>query len=304
MTETEANRYVALIVDDSLQTIAMMNDVLDNAGFDVLIALEGQQALTITKNITPDIILMDAVMPVMNGFETCSKLKDEPKLKQVPIIFMTGLDDTESIVKGFDAGGIDYITKPINIDELIIRMRSHIHNAQLTMSARNALDTAGQYLFSCNANGEIQWATPQANQAFSTLSITLSSIEEALTKQISTLINAEVKSNKGVKIKVENNEYEIRYIGLAGDNEYLLRIMNVSSVSEPQMLKKAFAITQRESEVLFWISKGKTNREIGIILTMSPRTVNKHLEQIFKKLGVENRTSAAAMSLGELSKAL
>lgn len=303
MTNTEVNRYVALIVDDSLKTIAMMNDVLDNAGFDVLIALEGQQALTITKNITPDIILMDAMMPIMDGFETCITLKKEAGLKQVPVIFMTGLDDTESVVKGFDAGGIDYITKPINIDQLIIRMRSHIHNAQLTMSARNALDTAGQYLFSCNANGEILWATPQATQAFNSLAIKISSIEAALTKKISTLINAEVKANSGVQIKVDNKEYEIRYIGLAGDNEYLLRIMNVSGESDAQMLKKAFSITQRESEVLFWISKGKTNREIGIILSMSPRTVNKHLEQIFKKLGVENRTTAAAMSLGELSKA-
>lgn len=303
MTNTEVNRYVALIVDDSLKTIAMMNDVLDNAGFDVLIALEGQQALTITKNITPDIILMDAMMPIMDGFETCITLKKEAGLKQVPVIFMTGLDDTESVVKGFDAGGIDYITKPINIDQLIIRMRSHIHNAQLTMSARNALDTAGQYLFSCNANGEILWATPQATQAFNSLAIKISSIEAALTKKISTLINAEVKANSGVQIKVDNKEYQIRYIGLAGDNEYLLRIMNVSGESDAQMLKKAFSITQRESEVLFWISKGKTNREIGIILSMSPRTVNKHLEQIFKKLGVENRTTAAAMSLGELSKA-
>lgn len=304
MTNTEVNRYVALIVDDSLKTIAMMNDVLDNAGFDVLIALEGQQALTITKNITPDIILMDAMMPIMDGFETCITLKKEAGLKQVPVIFMTGLDDTESVVKGFDAGGIDYITKPINIDQLIIRMRSHIHNAQLTMSARNALDTAGQHLFSCNANGEILWATPQATQAFNSLAIKISSIEAALTKKISTLINAEVKANSGVQIKVDNKEYEIRYIGLAGDNEYLLRIMNVSGASDAQMLKKAFSITQRESEVLFWISKGKTNREIGIILSMSPRTVNKHLEQIFKKLGVENRTTAAAMSLGELSKTL
>ena len=85
-------------------------------------------------------------------------------------------------------------------------------------------------------------------------------------------------------------------------DEYLLRIVDLTGDSDTALLKKEFSLTDRESEVLAWISQGKTNREIGIILSMSPRTVNKHLEQIYKKLGVENRTTAAIISLGVLNK--
>jgi PleD family two-component response regulator len=107
-------RDVVLIVDDSPETLSMLNDTLDAAGITVLVALEGQQALTIAASISPDIILMDAIMPNMDGFETCRRLKENPDLAHIPVIFMTGLTDSESVVRGLEAGGVDYINKPVN----------------------------------------------------------------------------------------------------------------------------------------------------------------------------------------------
>jgi DNA-binding NarL/FixJ family response regulator len=294
-------RDVVLVVDDSPETLSMLNDVLDSENLTVLVALEGSQALTIANNITPDIILMDAVMPHMDGFETCKQLKSNPEMAHIPVIFMTGLSDTESVVKGFDAGGVDYVTKPIKTDELIARMRVHLANAKLTLSARAALDSAGQYLFSANENGDIIWSTPQVQLLLNQDCAAEEWLAKDLPRHLRPLLadhtdRKKIHISEGLKKAVE-----IRYLGQTGADEFLLRLIDPERPSESEVLKSAFALTNREAEVLLWIGRGKTNREIGLILSMSPRTVNKHLEQVFRKLGVENRTTAAAMSIRHLN---
>lgn len=297
----QKSRDVVLVVDDSPDTLSMLNDVLDAENLTVLVALEGTQALTIASNITPDIILMDAMMPNMDGFETCRQLKTNPELAHIPIIFMTGLSDTESVVKGFDAGGVDYVTKPIKTDELVARMRVHLANAKLTLSARAALDSAGQFLFSTMKNGELLWATPQAQHLLNQSGASDIWLNEDFPKSLQPLLSGNVNRDKPLTVKGLTKALEIRYLGQTGSDEFLLRLVDPDRPSESEILKSAFSLTNREAEVLLWIGRGKTNREIGLILSMSPRTVNKHLEQIFKKLGVENRTTAAAMSIRYLN---
>ncbi|HAC28180.1 MAG TPA: DNA-binding response regulator, partial [Marinobacter hydrocarbonoclasticus] len=146
MKHPDDRKTVVLVVDDAIDSIRMINDALEEAGMTVLVALEGNQALTISQNITPDVVLMDALMPNMDGFETCRRLKENPAFADIPIIFMTGLSDTEHVVMGLNAGGVDYVTKPIDTTELLARMAVHLANARMTRSARCALDTAGQNL--------------------------------------------------------------------------------------------------------------------------------------------------------------
>lgn len=300
-SSVQKSRDVVLVVDDSSETLSMLNDVLDNEGLTVLIALEGTQALTIANNITPDIILLDAVMPNMDGFETCRRLKANPEMAHIPVIFMTGLSDTESVVKGFDAGGVDYVTKPIKTDELIARMRVHLANARLTLSARTALDSAGQFLFATSKSGEVLWTTPQAQNLLNQAGASDTWLGEQLPPILQPLLNGTLNRERPLLVEELEKSLEIRYLGQTGSDEYLLRLVDPERPSESQLLKDAYALTNREAEVLLWIGRGKTNREIGLILSMSPRTVNKHLEQIFKKLGVENRTTAAAMSIRHLN---
>ena len=300
MNTNRGKKDVVLIVDDSPDTLSMLNDTLDQAGITVLVALEGSQALTIAANITPDVILMDALMPNMDGFETCRKLKENRDLAHIPVIFMTGLTDTESIVKGFAAGGVDYITKPVKGDELIARMRAHLNNARLTLSARVALDSAGQFLFSAAADGSLLWATPQAYHLLEDAGLDSVWLSENLPTQLRQLLAPHFNKEKGLLIKAADKPLEIRYISQTGDDEYLLQLIDMERPSDVDRLRSALPITERESEVLLWIAHGKTNREIGTILSMSPRTANKHLEQIFRKLNVENRTAAAVIALKHL----
>lgn len=302
---TKAQRNVVLVIDDSIESIHMLNDVLEEAGFTVLVALEGSQALTITKNIKPDIILLDAIMPNMDGFETCKQLKLNPQLIDVPIIFMTGLSDTEHVVMGLTAGGVDYVTKPINADELIARMHVHLTNARMTQSARMALDTAGQYLFTVDLNGQLLWATPQVNQlldsAQSEADIDVLSVR--LPALLIDWLKHKPETGHHLKLPQLLQPLTIEMLNFIDNREYLLRLSNPHKPSDDtHAFKEQFGVTGREADVLLWIANGKTNREIGQILEMSPRTVNKHLEQVFRKLGVENRTSAAAIAIKCLAK--
>jgi DNA-binding response OmpR family regulator len=300
ITESK-KRDVALIVDDSPETLRLLTDALDGAGMTVMVALDGAAAMRIVDQITPDIVLLDAVMPGLDGFETCKRLKRDAGLEHVPIIFMTGLAETEHIVRGLEAGGVDYVTKPIAVEEMLARIRVHLANARLTQSARAALDVSGRYLLAVNGVGKIMWATPQAQKL---LSDTLSpdSDDVVLPEPIPQWLDQARKGKAGSKVAVMatlpgNEQLRLQYMGKLGANEFLLRLAKDSGTETPAEFSSELGLTTREGEVLSWLSKGKTNRDIAQILGLSPRTVDKHLEQIYSKLGVENRTAAAAIAV-------
>lgn len=278
MTQT---RDTVLVVDDSPETLGFLTEAMEAEGVTVLVATSGRQALAIAGRVTPDVVLMDAVMPEMDGFDACRSLKAMPALAHVPVIFMTGLSETEHIVHGLASGGVDYLTKPINLDELKARIRVHLANARANLSAQTALDAAGRHLVALSPEGRIVWATPQASRLIDDLGIT-GAIEAAA-----------ANGDGPLEVAVPNAlPFLLAPVGTAGPGERLYRLGR-SEAGETDLLKCRFGITAREAEVLLWIGRGKTNKDIGEILGLSPRTVNKHLEQIYAKLGVENRASAA-----------
>ncbi|WP_354624127.1 response regulator transcription factor [Psychromonas sp. MME2] len=283
---------VVLVVDDSPESLGMLNVALNSQGYTALVALNGAQALSIAEKVPPDVVLLDAMMPEMDGFETCRRLK--AILPHTPIIFMTGLSEVEDIVKGFESGGVDYVTKPILPDEVIVRIKRHIETARLALSAQSALDHAGKNVFCVSNAGRLSWATPHVHELIEKISADDISPWATLASLIERWLSQEKRANLTVTCFAEAIEvlYERQQ-----DNMHLLRIVQKQLQKSPQDLKEKLPITNRESEVLYWLSYGKTSWEIAQILAMSPRTVNKHLEQIYKKLGVDNRTSAAAISI-------
>jgi DNA-binding NarL/FixJ family response regulator len=300
MTADSKKRDVALVVDDSPETLRLLTDALDGAGMTVMVALDGAGAMRIVEQITPDIILLDAVMPGIDGFETCRRLKRDTGLADVPVIFMTGLSETAHIVRGLEAGGVDYVTKPIVIEEMLARIRVHLANARLTQSARAALDVSGRFLLAVNQRGEVLWATPQAQKLLS--DHLMAGIDDTLLLPPTLLQWLEQMQKPGAKAvpstPFANNELlRLNYMGKAGPDEFLLRLAKDTGATVPSEFSKELGLTAREGEVLSWLSKGKSNRDIAQILGLSPRTVDKHLEQIYAKLGVENRTAAAAVAV-------
>jgi DNA-binding response OmpR family regulator/DNA-binding CsgD family transcriptional regulator len=300
ITESK-KRDVALVVDDSPETLRLLTDALDGAGMTVMVALDGAGAMRIVDQITPDIVLLDAVMPGMDGFETCKRLKRDAGLANTPIIFMTGLAETEHIVRGLEAGGVDYVTKPIVVEEMLARIRVHLANARLTQSARAALDVSGRYLLAVSGQGKILWATPQAQKLLSATLTANVDDEFALPDPMPQWLEQVQKGKAATKAASMapfpgNETLRLQYMGKLAPNEFLLRLAK-DSADTPAEFSSELGLTAREGEVLSWLSKGKTNRDIAQILGLSPRTVDKHLEQIYSKLGVENRTAAAAIAV-------
>lgn len=298
--EAIKTKPIVLVVDDSPDSLGMINTALDEAGLTVLVSLNGHQALAIVEQIEPTVILMDAVMPGIDGFETCALLKKI--LPLTPIIFMTGLTETEHILAAFNAGGVDYITKPINPDELIARIKTHINNSQLISNARSALDTTKQHMMSCDNKGNVLWLTPQTQMLLENAGVN----SYWLTEQLPILLSkwlAEDTKDKDLTIKHLEKPLTFQYFKQSNSQEHLIRLIDNHQPQDATLLETELPVTKRESEVLFWIAQGKTNREIATILSLSHRTVNKHLEQIFPKLNVDNRTSAATTAIKVLSKA-
>jgi DNA-binding response OmpR family regulator len=298
-------RETVLVVDDSPDTLGMLTESLENMGLTVLVALDGESSLALLERITPDVILMDAVMPGMDGFDTTRRIKSQRDLQHIPVIFMTGLSETQHIVEGFKAGGVDYLTKPIVPEEVIVRMRVHLANARQTHSAHEALDDARRFLLSVTRDGRILWGTPQAAQLVASGPIALSPDGTSLATPVRIWLDRCIagtgqRSREWTVELGDDAKLVLTYCGEVGTDEFLLRLVEHNLARDRSRLSERFGLTAREAEVLLWIAGGKSNREIALILDLSPRTVNKHLEPVFEKLGVENRTAAAALAIRTL----
>jgi signal transduction histidine kinase/FixJ family two-component response regulator len=132
----EDRKHLILIVDDNPTNLAVIVEYLEQSGFKILVARNGEFGLKRAKFAHPDLILLDVMMPGIDGFETCRLLKEDETTKEIPVIFMTALSSIEDKVKGFDAGGVDYITKPIQHEEVLARVTTHLRIRDLTLALR------------------------------------------------------------------------------------------------------------------------------------------------------------------------
>jgi len=276
---------IVLIVDDAPENLAMLHEALDNAGYQVLVATDGQLALERVARLLPDVILLDASMPGIDGFETCRRLKADPRSAHVPVVFMTGLAETGHILEGFQAGGVDYLTKPIKPPEVLVRIATHVRNARQTASAQQAVDAAGHAMLSVDALGRVRWQSPAAREWLHAW------LEDGA------CLPAEAMHWLGegaaAPLSVRIGLWQLSMARLASDGTgTTLLLQRSASVGEPRTLAQTYGLTSRESEVLYWVAHGKINRDIGEILGLSPRTVDKHLQHVFEKLNVETRTAA------------
>jgi len=294
------NRGVILVADDTAESLTMLNEALTSEGYTVLVAMDGLQAITIAGRMAPDLILMDAIMPNMDGFEACQTLKANAELQDIPVIFMTGLSDSEDIVRGLKSGGVDYLTKPVQINELLARLQVHLENARKTQSVRGALNEIGQPAFSCNLQGDILWATQRAGEVLAAMQSDLEHLHLAMAGEVLSWLSRAPEKNSKSRIRLGQYSVSLRMLGQPYPGEFLLSLIGEDDLFMTRELRNEFGLTEREGEVLLWLARGKSNQEIAQILSMSPRTVNKHLEPVFRKLSVENRTAAAA-ALGYLS---
>ncbi|HRK60694.1 MAG TPA: response regulator, partial [Candidatus Kapabacteria bacterium] len=133
-------KKLVLVVDDVEQNVAVVSQILRSHGYGVMAAFNGETALRMLEKRIPDLILLDIMMPVMDGFEVCAKIKENENLKNIPIIFLSALSDTDVKVKAFNVGGVDYVSKPFQEAEVIARVAVHIKIANLEREQREFIE--------------------------------------------------------------------------------------------------------------------------------------------------------------------
>lgn len=309
---------VVLIVDDVPDNLSLLHDALDESGYTVLVATNGESALQRALQALPDVVLLDAVMPGMDGFEVARRLKAHAETAHIPIIFMTGLTETEHVVAAFQAGGVDYVTKPIRAQEVLARMAVHVgsaRQAQQATQARNALDAFGHATMAIRlaegggASARVQavWQTPLARQLLSEyFGAPPAQVPAPVLEWLHAESAAAAAGREPRSLPVSRSVGGVtRQLVFAlqqrtGDDDLLIVMREVSDAAVVDAMVQAFRLTLREAEVLYWVAKGKTNRDIGDILGSSPATVKKHLERVYVKLGVETRTAAASVATARL----
>jgi len=269
---------------------------LSDAGLNTRLACSAVSALECIERHRPEAILLDVMMPGINGFEACQVIRrfDE----NIPIVFMTGLGEAEDIVRGFEVGGTDYVTKPLSIEVVIARVQSHIRTARLVRATREAVNASGKAMLACH-DGKILWFNSPLRQLLDS-AIPHFSLEEGqfVPAFLEPVELCEGESGEDSYLILNGNRIDVRQLSERNERiqVYTFSVPGVHAALSHKQPK----LTGRESEVLLWVARGKTNRDIADILGMSPRTVNKHLEHIFEKLGVETRTAAADAAARQL----
>ena len=310
---------VVLIVDDIPDNLAVLHDALDESGYTVLVATDGPGAIARAAQARPDIVLLDALMPGMDGFEVARRLKADEATAPIPIVFMTARTDTEHVLAAFAAGGVDYVSKPVRPREVVARIAAHLQSARHASQARNALDAFGHASIALRpADGRVLWQTPLARDLMKRhfgAGAAGAPIEGAASA-VAAPLHAPASLCDWVRERVTRTgalEGADTWTCVTGttrlhcslhpasaEDEWLLVLTESNNGAAIEALSLQFRLTAREAEVLYWVAHGKTNRDIGDILGTRPKTITKHLEHVFEKLGVETRTAAAARVLGTL----
>nr|WP_315489852.1 response regulator [uncultured Rhodoferax sp.] len=312
-TLDRANSDVVLIVDDVPDNLSVLHDALDESGYTVLVATSGEAALQRATQAVPDIILLDAMMPGMDGFEVARRLKALAATAHIPIVFMTGLTETEYLVAALESGGVDYVTKPIKPKEVLARMQVHLKGARERRQTRNALDAFGYATITVRASdGVLMWQTPLARELLerycgTQAPLTPKPVLAWLRNCLALLAQPQPPGSEPPRLEIEQGARRLTFrlhqqIGdgegsLEDGGDWLIVMREVSDTAVIEAMSLSFKLTAKEAEVLYWVVKGKTNKDIGDILGSSPMTVKKHLERIFVKMGVETRTAAAGMAM-------
>ena len=319
--QAAAHAEKVLIVDDVPDNLALLHDALDEAGYTVLVAYEGEAALRIAVEAAPDVIVLDAMMPGLDGFEVARRLKDDPVTAAIPVIFMTALTEPEHVEAAFEAGGVDYVSKPIRPREVLARIAAHLRGARAQAQARNALDAFGHASLTVNEHdGRCVWQTALARALMADYFIGGHFERGRLPPEMLAWLHREVLRRRAgaepatltvlppatdpatPKRGTRRLSFTLHAVDpdALGEGQWLIVMREANDAALIDALIHQFKLTQREAEVLYWVVKGKTNADIGDILASSPRTVQKHLEHVFGKLGVETRTAAAAMALSRV----
>jgi DNA-binding NarL/FixJ family response regulator len=311
------------VVNSDVQQARGLAGLLEDAGYAALVLHCAASALAQAALLPPDVVLLDAQLSDGSGFDLARRLKALAQTSAAPIIFVAEASHPEHLVQALESGGADCVHQPIKAHELLARMAMHLAGARERRQARNALDAFGYATLTVRPqDGKLMWQTPLSRELLQRYcpnhppyaSRTAPEVQSWLQDCLRHLQRGDaprplvLSQGGGARLTLRLHQQ-------TGDNEsasategddrahddWLIVMREVSDQAVMEAMRAAFALTVREAEVLYWVVKGKTNKDVGDILGSSPMTVKKHLERVFIKLGVETRTAAAGKATARIA---
>lgn len=332
MIETKAS---ILLVDDTPANLHLLIQELIQENYKVLVAESGSSALERVRYAMPDIILLDVMMPGINGFETCRRLKAIPETQDIPVLFLSALDDAVDKVQGFAVGGVDYITKPLQAAEVLARVQTHlsIRHLQRALQVQNDELEARVLKRTKQLQEEVERRKQQENEKHKLLEIlgkqsdqlrdlmtfamesnqlrhaTLAdTVMTQVTHNVRLLTNhLDILNNFAVHLENGNDRHQLT-IQLHHIRETLAQLENVlqyatTEIRQPAMeIQEALAnpllkLSAREREVLQLIIDGKSNAEIAELLYLSETTVRTHRSRMMQKLDLNDSVALVKFAI-------
>jgi DNA-binding NarL/FixJ family response regulator len=317
----ESEQRTILLIDDTINNLRVAVDLLRTYGYRILTASNGEDGLARALLARPDLILLDIRMPGIDGLETCRRLKANPETASTPVIFMTALTDTDDKVRGFEVGGVDYVTKPFDAGELLARVRTHLELSDLRLhlikrvQERTAALTEEVALRKRSQEEQAQLLELLRGQSEQLRQLTRKSLarEEAEAGLAGNVRGHIIPRLEAVRIVltqmhhlfqsqravldvsiVDNLEGQLAH-GLSLQNRALDELRQATAIERQHANSSQnphndllLKLTTREYEVLQLIAQGKSNSEIAEILVVSRSTVSSYRTRIMRKLGIED----------------
>ena len=298
-----------------------LRPLLERAGYNVESIRSGVQALAQAGNQAPDLLLLDGQLEDVDSLAMVKHWQALAVATHCPIIFLADSAQPQQLVQALQAGCADVVHKPVRPHELLARSAMHLAGARERRQTRNALDAFGYATMTVRPrDGKLMWQTALSRELLARYcplhppyaSRTAPQVQEWLQACMRALERGEVPRNLTLH-QEQGARLVLRLHQQTGDqasanaqadwldaDDWLIVMREMSDHAVMQAMSAAFTLTAREAEVLYWVVKGKTNKDIGDILGSSPMTVKKHLERVFVKLGVETRTAAAGKATARI----
>lgn len=270
-----------LIVDDIPSNIRLMVSILDEHGYSVSYAQSGEDAIKLCEKTSFDLILLDIMMPGMDGFEVCGEIKAMPTYEEIPIIFLTARTDQGSILKGFEKGGVDYVTKPFNEKELLVRIRTHLE----LKHTRDALET--ELSFKKKIMTENALYITRRTELSNAIIKDLRLINVETQNQYSDKIHTAIAKLKNLIKGQEWKEFEVRF------EEEHSKFRETLTIMHPDL-------TPNEIKLCSFLRLNMSSKEISEITQQSVRALETARSRMRKKIGL-NRSNNLVQYLHEIS---
>lgn len=286
-------RASILVIDDTPANIGVLLEALGENGYEVLVAESGVSALSQMSHAIPDLILLDVMMPGIDGFETCRRIKEQSEWREIPVLFMTSLDEPEQKVRAFASGAVDYIVKPFFEKEVLARVQAHLELRQLRRSLEDelALRLDAENQLARSLDRAVVVIDPDGRMVFATRLA-----EDLLHRHCPDYVEHRLPPS----LRSPDCGLIARQFREEGRNDVTLLVLEERVPDARPGALMALGLTPREAEVLFWVAQGKSNPDIATILGAGLRTIHKHVENIFRKLGCETRAAAAVTAQDHL----